>query len=513
MPPPAVDAPASGADRATPLLVLGAVTKRFPGVVALDAVDLTIRAGRVHALVGENGAGKSTLLKVIAGAERPDAGTIVLDGRAVSFPAPRDALAAGITVIYQELSLVPQLGADANVLLGMEPTRHGALDLRRATARAGEALRALGAEFDPATPAGDLSVAEQQLVELARALARDARLIALDEPTAALSHVETERLFAQVRGLCTRGIAVVFVSHRLEEVRRLADEITVLRDGRRVHSGTAASVDDAALIRHMVGRDVEYTRMLASRPASGQPTLTVHGLGRRGRFADVSLELRRGEVVGLAGLVGAGRTDVARCIAGADQPDTGAMTLDGRPYRPRSPAEAIARGVVYLPEDRKTQGLVLGMSVRENVTLAALRAFTRRGVIRPRAEREAAVRQTAAVELRPPDVEREAGTLSGGNQQKVVLAKWLLADAGVLIFDEPTRGVDVATKAELHRQIRNLAEGGKAVIVVSSELPEILALADRVVVMREGRVSGQLTAAEATAERILALALPASHAA
>ncbi len=503
----------AAASSSTPLLVLSAVTKRFPGVVALDAVDFAVRGGRVHALVGENGAGKSTLLKIIAGADRPDSGTVALDGKPVSFVAPRDALRVGITVIYQELSLVPQLGADANIFLGMEPARRGVLDRRAATERAREALLALGADFDPRTPAGDLSVAEQQLVELARALARDARLIALDEPTAALSHLETGRLFEQIRRLCARGIAVIFVSHRLDEVRRIADEITVLRDGRRVFTGAAAGVDDAGLIRHMVGRDVEYARLPSAVPPSGDPLLETRGLGKGRGFADVSILVRRGEIVGLAGLVGAGRTEVARCIAGADAPDSGTMTLAGAPYRPSSPRDAIARGVVYLPEDRKTQGLVLGMSVRENVTLPTLREFSRFGVIQARAEREAASRQTGAVELRPPDIEREAGTLSGGNQQKVVLAKWLLADADLLIFDEPTRGVDVATKAELHRLIRALADAGKAVLVISSELPEILALADRIVVMREGGVAGQLAASEATAERVLSLALPAPHAA
>jgi len=498
---------------APPLLTLRAVTKRFPGVVALDAVDLTVEAGRVHALVGENGAGKSTLLKIVAGAYRPDAGTIALDGNAVGFAAPREALAAGITVIYQELSLVPQLSAEANIFLGMEPARHGILDRAAAAARAGEALRSLGADFEPAALAGDLAVAQQQLVELARALARDARLIAMDEPTAALSHLETGRLFDQIRRLCERGIAVIFVSHRLEEVRRIADDVTVLRDGRRVFTGAAGAVDDAGLIRHMVGRDVEYARLPPAVAPSTTPLLDVRDLGRRGRFARVSLVARRGEIVGLAGLVGAGRTEVARCLAGADRVDAGTMSLGGVPYAPASPREAIARGVVYLPEDRKTQGLVLGMNVRENATLATLSRFSVRGVIRRRAEREAAARQTAAVELRPPDIEREAGTLSGGNQQKVVLAKWLLADADLLIFDEPTRGVDVATKVELHRLIRGLADGGKAVLVISSELPEILALSDRIVVMREGTVAGELAAGEATAERVLALALPASHAA
>jgi ABC-type sugar transport system ATPase subunit len=496
-----------------PLLVLSAVTKRFPGVVALDAVDLAARAGRVHALVGENGAGKSTLLKIVAGADRPDSGIIALDGKPVNFAAPRDALGLGITVIYQELSLVPQLGADANIFLGMEPARYGVLDRRAASGRAREALQTLGAEFDPGTPASELSVAEQQLVELARALARDARLIALDEPTAALSHIETERLFEQIRRLCARGIAVIFVSHRLEEIRRIADEITVLRDGRRVYSGPATEVDNADIIRHMVGRDVEYARLPSAALSTGEVLLEARGLTKGRGFAAVSLVVRRGEIVGLAGLVGAGRTEVARCIAGADTLDAGFMTLAGAPYRPASPRDAIARGVVYLPEDRKTQGLVLRMSVRENVTLATLREFSKFGVIRSQVEREAAARQTVAVELRPPDIEREAGTLSGGNQQKVVLAKWLLADAGLLIFDEPTRGVDVATKAELHRLIRALADAGRAILVISSELPEILALADRIVVMREGRVAGELSASDATAERVLALALPASHAA
>ncbi|HXJ80228.1 MAG TPA: sugar ABC transporter ATP-binding protein, partial [Candidatus Methylomirabilis sp.] len=470
-------APVPPGSPASPLLVLSAVTKRFPGVVALDGVDLAAHAGRVHALVGENGAGKSTLLKIVAGAYRADAGTLVLDGVPRSFSAPRDALSAGVTVIYQELSLVPQLSAEANIFLGMEPGRHGILDRRLAATEAHGALESLGADFDPATPAGELSIAEQQLVELARALARDARLIALDEPTAALSHVETERLFTQIRGLCSRGIAVVFVSHRLEEIRRIADDVSVLRDGKRVFSGLVAQVDDAALIRHMVGRDVEYARQAPTVPAPGAPLLEVAGLGRGRSFAGVSLVVRRGEIVGLAGLVGAGRTEVARCIAGADVCDAGTMTLAGIPYRPASPREAIARGVVYLPEDRKTQGLVLGMSVRENATLATLRRFSPWGVVRFAAERDAASRQTSAVELRPPDIERETGTLSGGNQQKVVLAKWLLADADLLIFDEPTRGVDVAAKAELHHLIRTLADAGKAILVISSELPEVLALA------------------------------------
>jgi len=493
-------------------LALRGIVKRYPGVTALDSVDLTLEGGQVHALLGENGAGKSTLLKVLAGATAPDDGTITLDGAPVTFAAPRDALELGITVIYQEFSLVPALSAAANVMLGMEPTRFGLLDAAAERARAAAALTALGAGFDPATPVAQLAVAERQLAELARALVRDARVIALDEPTAALSHRETEALFARVRALRERGIAVVLVTHRLEEVRALADTVTVLRDGRRIWTGVVADATDATIIHHMVGRAVEMERLAAAR-APGEPALVVAGLTRDRAFRDIAFAVRRGEIVALAGLVGAGRTEVARCLAGADRSTAGTMTLQGEPYAPRSPAEAIRRGVFYLPEERKTQGLVLGMSVQENVTLATLARFCRAGVVLASAEREAAQAQVNAVELRPPDLARAAGTLSGGNQQKVVLAKALLAGPDVLIVDEPTRGVDVGAKSEIHRRLRSLADAGKAVLVISSELPEVLALADRIVVLCEGRVRGELDGRTAGAQDVLALALPGSAAA
>jgi len=490
------------------LLSLQAITKRYPGVVALDAVDLELAAGSVHALLGENGAGKSTLLKVLAGAETPDGGTVTIAGSRAEFTRPRDALRLGITVIYQEFALVPELSAAANILLGMEPARRGVLDARAEREIASGALAQLGADFDAATPVKLLTVAEKQLVELARALVRDAKVIALDEPTAALSHRETARLFERVRALRERGLGIVFVTHRLEEVRQIADRVTVLRDGRRIWTGGIGEVTDAEIIRHMVGRDVEMERV-EGRAAPGAVVLEVRGLTREPAFRGVSLSLRAGEIVALAGLVGAGRTEVARCLAGADPWDAGSVTVAGTPLAPRSPREAIARGLVYMPEDRKTQGLVLGMKVRENATLAVLRRLSRLGVVRAGLERDRAQRQVDELELRPADIEREVQTLSGGNQQKVVMAKWLLADAAVLIVDEPTRGVDVGAKSEIHRRLRALADAGKALLVISSELPEVLALADRILVMCEGALRGEFDARTATAEQVLALALPA----
>jgi len=490
------------------LLTLRGITKRYPGVTALDGVDLDVESGAVHALVGENGAGKSTLLKIVAGATAPDAGTMAWDRRPVTVHSPREALARGVTVIYQELALVPGLGAAANIYLGMEPRRRGLLDRGAMRAGAAAALADLGLLVDPDRPVQELSVAQRQLVELARALVREAKLVALDEPTATLTAHEVAHLVAQIEWLRAKGIAVIFVSHRLDEVRRLADTVTVLRDGRRAWTGAAADIDGPTLIRTMVGRDVVFERRPPGRAADPVPLLSVRGLSR-GWVRDISLDLARGEILGLAGLVGSGRSEVARLIAGIDRPARGTMTLAGRPFRPRSPADAIRAGVVYFPEDRKQQGLVLGMRIRENITLAALSRVAPRGWVRPEAERELAAAAAVRADVRPPEIERRTAHLSGGNQQKVVLAKWLLTDAEVLVFDEPTRGVDIGAKTEIHRQIRALADAGKAVLVISSELPELIALADRAVVLREGRVQGQVRGALAP-EALTALAFGAA---
>ncbi len=491
-----------------PLLRVTDLRKSYPGVVALGGVDLDVRAGEVLALVGENGAGKSTLIRIVAGAQRADAGEVVLDGLDLRGRNPAAVAAAGVAVVYQEQSLVPQLSVRANLHLGRE--RHaGWLSTREETARAREALTRLGlGDLDVETPVAALDVAVRQLVEIARALLADARLLILDEPTAALTPREAEHLFAVVAELRARGLGIVFVSHRLDEVFRLADRIAVLRDGARVGVWPTGELDRARLIELMVGRPLEreFPRRAA---AIGDVVLEARGVGG-GPVRDVDLALRAGEVVGLAGLVGAGRTELARLLFGADRLVAGEIRLDGRPLRLRSPRDAIARGICLLTEDRKGQGLVLGLSARENFALANLDLWSRGGWLDRRAEAGAFDRFANSLRLKVSGPAQLAGELSGGNQQKLLVARWLVRDARVIIVDEPTRGIDVGAKHEIYLLLNDLAARGKAILMISSELPEVLGMSDRVLVMHEGRLAGEIAnPADATQADVMALALRA----
>ncbi len=484
-------------------LVATRVSKGFAGVRALADVDFDLNAGEVHALVGENGAGKSTLVKVLGGAVRPDAGEAVLDGAPLPFGDPLEARRRGLSLVYQELALAPHLSVADNVFLGRE---RGRLWLRRADMR--RAVRALldelGADVDPDAPARTLSVGYQQMVEIARALATEARVLMLDEATAALSAAEVERLFAVVRRLRARGLGIVFVSHRLDEVLAVADRVTVLRDGRRVASAAAGDVDRARLIRWMVGRDLTEEFPVRA-PAPGATVLDVRGLKAPPRLHDASLSVRAGEIVGLAGLVGAGRSSAALALVGARRA-TGEIRLDGQRVHFRSPAEAIAHGVVYVTEDRQARGLWPQMSAEANLTLASLGRLTRFGLLsRPR-ERTLAAEAARRFDVRAASLAQPAAALSGGNQQKLLLARFLLEPRRLVVLDEPTRGVDVGARAEIYALIARLAAEGAAILLISSDLTEVLGLADRIVVMRDGRTVGTLVRAEATPERVMALA-------
>ncbi|TDC13112.1 sugar ABC transporter ATP-binding protein [Streptomyces sp. 8K308] len=485
------------------VLQLREVTKSFGSVAAVRDVSLLLEAGRVHALVGENGAGKSTIVKMLAGVHQPDTGAVLLDGRPTRLGEPAAALAAGIAVIYQEPTLFPDLSVAENIFMGRQPTtRLGRIDraaLRAATVRLFERL---GVTVDPDRPARGLSIADQQLVEIAKALSVDARVFVMDEPTAALSGVEVERLFAVVRGLCRRGAAVLFISHRFDEVFSLSDDITVLRDGGWVSTDPVTDVTPETVVRRMVGRDIAAL-FPKEETEPGETVLEVRGLGRAGVFHDVGFSVRAGEIVALAGLVGAGRSEVVRAVFGVDRYDTGEVHVAGRRLAPGSPARAMAAGLALVPEDRRQQGLVMELSIERNATLTRLRHLTRLGLLTGGGERRAAAEWAERLRVRFGRLADPVATLSGGNQQKVVLAKWLATGPRVLIVDEPTRGIDVGTKAEVHRTMSQLAGEGLAVLMVSSELPEVLGMADRVLVMREGRITAELSRDEASEESVM----------
>lgn len=487
-----------------PTVRLAGIEKRFGAIRALGGVELELFAGEVHALVGENGAGKSTLIKVLSGAHAPDAGVIEVRGERMSALTPARARELGIAVLYQHETVFPELTAAENLFLG----RDGAvIDWRARRARAREVLASIGAEFGPDTRVAELAPAQRKELEIARALSAGAPVLVLDEPTAVLPAREAERLLATVAGLKQRGVAVLYISHRLEEIEQLSDRITVLRDGRSVWSGSARGVKRAELVRHMVGREVDATARATSAKRGGVPRLRVQGLTARALgLTDVSLELFPGEILGLGGLVGAGRSELARCLAGLERCEQGTLALDGRPLALRSPRAAIAAGIVLVPEERARDGLVLAESVRANAALPWLARLTRGGLVSAAREEELAARVVRASDVRATSAAL-AGSLSGGNQQKLVLGKWLVEAPRVLILDEPTQGIDVAGRADLHAKIRALAAAGAAVLVVSSDLEELLALSDRIAVLHRGRLAGTLAGEERTKERVLALAL------
>jgi ABC-type sugar transport system ATPase subunit len=489
-----------------PRIRMEGISKRYGAAFALRDVEFVAMSGEIHALMGENGAGKSTLVRVLSGAVPADAGVMQVDGVAYHPRSPHDARDQGIRAVHQEFSLVPQLSVAENLLLGELPTlAPGIVDWATAHREASQSLAALGFEgIDTHLRVDHLGVSQRQMVEIAKALRGTPRVVILDEPSAVLSNKELERLFAVLRAFRQDGGTVVYVSHRLDEVLRISDRITVLKDGERVGTVETAAVGEQELIRMMVGRPLNEIYPARRRPPVSE-LLTLHGLSGPG-FHEVDLALGTGEVVGLFGLVGAGRTELARAIFGAAGLSSGRMSLDGQPYRPRSPADALRAGVAMLGEERGRDGLVMPASVLDNLTLASFGQLSRFGVLRRREQKEAASGQVEGLDIRPPVLGRTVRMLSGGNQQKVVFGKWLIRGARVQILDEPTRGVDVATKVQIYQIIADLADHGLAILLISSDLPEIIGMSDRIIVMRHGRVAGEVPASEATEERLLTIA-------
>ncbi|WP_199716782.1 sugar ABC transporter ATP-binding protein [Micromonospora musae] len=496
------------------VLRLTDVVKTFPGVRALDGVQLEVRAGEVHCLLGQNGAGKSTLIKVLSGVHRPDAGQVEWRGDPVTFANPQAAMRAGIATIYQELDLVEDLSVGENAFLGHEPRRFGFVRRGHMARRTRQILGRLGhAEIPPNRMVRALPAAGKQVVSMARALSHEARLIIMDEPSAVLAHDEVGNLFRIIRELTAQGIAVIYISHRLEEIREIGDRVTVLKDGRTTAANLPArDTPTRDLVNRMTGRTIEYVfpeRPVAATTADAD-LLEVEGLTRAGEFADVSLRVRPGEIVGIAGLVGSGRSELLETIYGARRPEAGTVRMAGRALRPGSVGAAVRAGMGMAPEERKSQALLLGEPIYRNVTLATFARYARAGFTDTGRERAEADRVAESLELRPRDVRRPVRTLSGGNQQKVVVGRWLLGDTRLLLLDEPTRGVDVGARAELYQVIRTLAERGVGVLLVSSEVPEVLGLADRVLVMREGRVVREAPAGELDENTVLDLVMAGS---
>ena len=491
-----------------PLLVLSSITKHFAGVHALKGVSFDLRPGEVHALVGENGAGKSTLIKVATGAERPDGGTLVVSGQTIAQMDPATSRSLGIAAIYQQPALFPDLTVSENIAMSIEGHRTwGRVRWQQRDARAAELLGRVGGSIDPGRLVDTLSMPEQQLVEIAKAIGADARILIMDEPSASLTDREVERLFHAVSRLRSQGVGIIYISHRLDEIFTLADRVTVLRDGETIATRDRAGIERQELIHLMVGRELSavYPKRAI---ATGEVVLEVRGLtSRAAGLRDISLSVRAGEIVGIAGLVGSGRSEFAETLFGLRPADAGDLLLRGAPLRIASPRDALAAGMAYVPEDRRRHGVVLEMSIAANTSLASLPSISRRGLIDRRAELQRAAGLIDRLRIRAAAVDAEAGSLSGGNQQKVALARWLATGPAILILDEPTQGIDVGAKSEIHALMQDLAERGLAIIMISSELPEILGMSDRIAVMRQGSIAGVLPRAEATPPAILALAL------
>ena len=492
-----------------PLIEVRGLHKAFSGVPVLEGVDFELRAGEVHALMGENGAGKSTLMKILAGVYEKDKGEVLVDGHAAALGSPRAAQALGIAIIHQELQLMPHLTAAQNLFIGREPRRLGGLllDEARLNREAHAVFERLGLRLDPRTPVAALTVARQQMVEIAKAISLHSRVLIMDEPTAALNDGEVADLFRVIRQLQAEGVGIVYISHKMDELQRIADRVTVMRDGRSMATLPMAGTSVDTIISLMVGRALVYEAAPVPDTSREPVALRVRGLGRGHAVRDVSFELRRGEILGFAGLMGAGRTEVARLVFGADPREAGEIEVHGRAAAIRTPVDAVRHGIGYLSEDRKHFGLATGLDVEANIVLASLPRFAgRTGLVDDGATLDTAGRLVRQLQIKTASTQQPVKLLSGGNQQKVVIAKWLLRDCDILIFDEPTRGIDVGAKAEIHKLMRSLAAEGKAIIVISSELPEVLRLAHRILVMCEGRLTGELSAAEATQERIMTLA-------
>ncbi len=492
-----------------PVLEMRGIRKTFPGVVALDGVDFEVRSGEVHVLLGENGAGKSTLVKILSGAYSKEGGQIFIGGREIDIKSPKQAQELGVGIIYQELNLVPHLSAGENIFLGREPTLvSGIINSRKLYDAAQRLLDDLGVDIPARKKVRDLGVAQQQMVEVAKALSLDARILVMDEPTSALTEKEIKELFAAIRRLKAKGVSIVYISHRLEELFEIGERVTILRDGKYVATRAVTETARPELIRLMVNRELteQFPKQACSRR---EEILRVEGLTRKGAFRNIGLSLYAGEVLGIAGLLGSGRTELVRAVFGADRIDSGRIYLKGELRALRSPRSAIRRGMGLITEDRKTQGLILGLSVSDNICLPNLDRFARLGIVSHRKEEMALKPVVRELRIKTPSLDQKVVYLSGGNQQKVVLSKWLLSNADVLLFDEPTRGIDVGSKVEIYQWMNRLTARGAGIVMISSDLPEILGMSDRILVMHQGEIVKELSREEATPERVLHYALGA----